>query len=128
MRPGDDISEEVRRFVLVSIPSVPHLEALLLLRANSDEDWNSAKLAHRLYLSPKQAEPILQDLADAGLVVRGTMGPDSYRYDETTELEQTISSLAHSYASRLIEVTNLIHSSTGRKAQRFADAFKLRKD
>jgi hypothetical protein len=36
--------------------------------------------------------------------------------------------LADLYATHLVEVTLLIHSSLDRKAQQFADAFKWRKD
>jgi hypothetical protein len=36
--------------------------------------------------------------------------------------------LAGIYARNLVDVTNLIHSKTSRKAQQFADAFKWRKD
>ena len=39
-----------------------------------------------------------------------------------------VEQLATSYRSNLVEVTALIHSRTGRMAQQFADAFKLRKE
>jgi hypothetical protein len=43
-------------------------------------------------------------------------------------LRKRIDGLADLYASRLVEVTLLIHSTLDRKAQHFADAFKWRKD
>ncbi|WP_426207802.1 hypothetical protein [Massilia sp. TWP1-3-3] len=39
------IPADIRRFVLTSIRSVPHLEALLLLRATEAELWSDAGLA-----------------------------------------------------------------------------------
>ena len=36
--------------------------------------------------------------------------------------------LAAYYSSHLIEITDLIHSTSARKAQRFADAFVLRRE
>ena len=42
------IPEDVRRFVLTSIPSVPFLEALLLMRANPAQGWSRDTLARRL--------------------------------------------------------------------------------
>jgi hypothetical protein len=52
-----------------------------------------------------------------------------YRYyPNSEELRQMIDRLAETYTKNLIEVTNLIHSKTGKKAQQFADAFKWRKD
>jgi hypothetical protein len=43
-------------------------------------------------------------------------------------LRERIDALADLYAKHLVEVTLLIHSTLDRKAQQFADAFKLRKD
>ena len=34
------IPEDIRRFVLTSIPSVPFLEALLLMRAAPEQPWS----------------------------------------------------------------------------------------
>jgi hypothetical protein len=42
------IPEDLRRFVLTSIPSVPFLEALLLMRADPDHAWRRDTLAQRL--------------------------------------------------------------------------------
>ena len=39
-----------------------------------------------------------------------------------------IDRLAEVYYQHLVEVTNLIHSKTSKKAQQFADAFKWRKE
>ena len=36
--------------------------------------------------------------------------------------------LAEFYRTHLVDVTDIIHARTGRKARQFADAFKLRKD
>jgi hypothetical protein len=46
----------------------------------------------------------------------------------TEELRGMIDRLADVYAKNLVDVTNLVHSKTGKKAQQFADAFKWRKD
>ena len=91
------IPDDVRRFLLGAIPSVPHLEALLLVRAEPDEPWTAARLARRLYVDENGAARLLRDL-DA------------------------------IYARHVVEVAELIQSSSDRKAQRFADAFRLRKE
>jgi hypothetical protein len=36
--------------------------------------------------------------------------------------------VAHAYAQDLVTVTELIHSRIDRRAQRFADAFRFRKE
>ena len=125
------IPEDIRRFVLTSIPSVPHLEALLLLRAAEPAFWQAARLSERLYISDKLAQSLLTDLCRSGMVEPRDESQQAvaYRYQPTTaELRATIDSLAELYARQLVEVTHLIHSKLDRKAQQFADAFKWRKD
>jgi hypothetical protein len=118
--PGD-----VRRFLLAAIPTVPHLEALLLLRARQD-DWTQAQLASRLYIDAPTAAALLDDLAGAGLASRSG---DTCRYAPADQnVADTVDALAALYARQMIVIAELIHSSSDRKAQRFADAFRLRKE
>jgi hypothetical protein len=122
------IPEDLRRFVLTSIPSVPFLEALLLLRANPGLDWQTDTLARRLYIRERMAHGLLEDLCTAGMAARCDV-PDCYRYQPSSAtLGERIDHLADLYAKHLVEVTMLIHSSLDRKAQQFADAFKWRKE
>jgi hypothetical protein len=121
--------DDVRRFILTSIPSVPYLEALLLLRGAPDQDWDGKKVAQRLYMSEKAAGALLGDLHAANIAVVTQQEAGSYRYGPAPEeLRQIIDLLAGTYSRQLVAVTNLIHSKTSKKAQQFADAFKLRKD
>ncbi len=121
------IPEDLRRFVLTSVPSVPFLEALLLLRADPHHAWQPESLARRLYIRERTAHGLLDDLCTAGMALRAASGDYSYQ-PESPELGGLIDRLAELYAARLVDVTNLIHSSLDRKAQQFADAFKWRKD
>lgn len=126
--------EDLRRFVLTSIPSVPFLEALLLLRANPTQQWHCATLAGRLYVRERTAQALLEELARAGMAVHCDAPPaerhlDCYQYQPASpQLRERIDALADLYSRHLVEVTVLIHSSLDRKAQQFADAFRLRKD
>lgn len=124
------IPEDVRRFVLTSIPSVPFLEALLLLRADPDYRWESATLASRLYIRDRVAGDLLDDLCTAGFARRCPHpGEHCCIYGPATDtLRLRIDTLAELYARHLVEITHLIHSGLERKAQQFADAFRLRKD
>jgi hypothetical protein len=124
------IPEDLRRFVLTSIPSVPFLEALLLMRADPSQPWSRDSLARRLYVRDKVAENLLAELCRAGMAAPWPApGADTYCYRPRDEaLRGRIDGLADFYASHLVEVTHLIHSSLDRKAQQFADAFKWRKD
>ena len=124
------IPEDVRRFVLTSIPSVPFLEALLLLRANPGHQWTGETLARRLYTSERTAQGLLDELCRSGMA-EPCPAPhaSSYCYAPAGDvLRERIDDLAEIYARHLVDVTNLIHSTLDRKAQQFADAFRLRKD
>lgn len=123
------IPDDVQRFILVSVPSVPYLEALLLMRSENGEAWDAARLGRRLYMPEKAAAALLQELHAAGVLVADPMRQDALRYGPASdELDAMIRRLAEVYAANLIGVTNLIHAKTAKKAFRFADAFKWRKE
>jgi hypothetical protein len=123
------IPEDVRRFILTSVSSVPFLEALLLMRNAPEQAWDSLSVAKRLYISDKAAAELLAELNAFGVVAVTESDGGFYRYHPTSDdLRELIDRLAEIYAKNLIEVTNIIHSKTGKRAQRFADAFKWRKD
>lgn len=125
------IPEDIRRFILTSIASVPHLEALLLLRAGAAQDWLSSAVAERLYIGEKVAMHLLDDLTRAGMTALAGKrdGQFVYRYAPASPaLGATIDQLADLYTRHLLDITHLIHSKMDRKAQQFADAFKWRKD
>jgi len=124
------IPEDLRRFILTSIPSVPYLEALLLLRANPGQRWTGEMLARRLYTSERTAQGLLDELCRSGLAAP-CPEPDAHCYcyvPASEALRERVDELADVYARHLVDVTHLIHSTLDRKAQQFADAFRLRKD
>jgi len=124
--PVSHIPDGVRRFLLAAIPSVPHLEALLLLHAAPDERWDTAALARRLYVDPTTAARLVEDLAARDLVVSDAEG---CRFSPASPLlTEVVDQLASVYARHVVEVAELIHSSSDRKARQFADAFRLRKE
>ena len=122
------IPEDVRRFVLTSIPSVPYLEAALLFLRAPDIERSSVELAQALYVPEPKAAALLLELQGAGILAPAAEAP-RYRYAPQSEaLAQALERLAGIYAADVIGVTHLIHEQTGKNAQRFADAFRLRKD
>ena len=123
---ADDILPgDLRDFISRYIDSIAELEALLLLRANSGEAWDAAKVAQRLYASEQDTAEVLARLcADELLSCEGGL----YRYSGATpELARLVDRLAEAYAQHLIPVTNMIHAKP-RRIRQFADAFKFRKD
>jgi hypothetical protein len=122
-----ELPEDVRRFILTSIPSVPYLEALLLLRAQPAQSWDAGQLARRLYVPDRTGAELLQLLRDSG-IAQPASGDDALRYAPSAELAALLDRVAQAYATELVAVTGLIHSRIDRRAQRFADAFRFRKD
>jgi Mn-dependent DtxR family transcriptional regulator len=121
----EGIPDEVKRFILVSIQSIPYLEAILLLRRESRHAWDSKQVARRLYMSEKAASELLLALHAAEVVVATEQQAPSFRYHPgSDQLRQMIDRLAEAYSNHLVAVTNLIHSKSDRKAQHLADAFR----
>ena len=119
------LSPEVRRFVIARIPSVSHLEALLLLRSTGAA-WSMHQLGARLYVPDVVAERLAADLQVQGLTVR--LGDNVQYMPKSEHLAHLVDELAESYTRSLVEVSQLIHSVTDKKARRFADAFLVRMD
>jgi hypothetical protein len=120
----DPIPDEVRNFIQMHIDSVAQLEALLLLRANSTEEWDAARTARRLYSREQEIADVLARLCAEGLL---TCKDGVYRYECEEETRRLVDRVAAVYARQLIPVTNMIHAKV-RRIREFADAFKLRKD
>ena len=117
------IPDDIRRFIVQCIPSVPFLEAVLLLRENRHA-WNAPALAARLYLHDDAAAALLAELERTGLVAPEAGG---YAYAPRGEhLAARVDVLADVYRRHLVEVATLIHSKSHRRAQAFADAFVWR--
>lgn len=122
-----ELPADIRRFILTSIPSVPYLEAVLLLRAEPGTGWGVAELACRLYVPERTATELLKLLTASGIAA-GVGENGSARYAPGPELRALVDRLAQAYSSDLLAVTDLIHSRIDRRAQRFADAFRFRKE
>lgn len=108
-----------------AFPSVPHLEALLLLRERA-AGWTGDELASRLYVSPAMAARLVADLEQAGLA-QDVEGNAVFAPAQASARE-LVDALSAVYARNVVAVSQLIHSTTDRKAFHFADAFRLRKE
>lgn len=118
------ILDDVRRFVLFAIPSVPYLEALLLIRSAQLQTWDPDRIAQRLYLSHGQAADLLADLSKGGIVERAA---DGFRYrPQDARMAQLLDNLAAAYSTHLIEISQMIHAKTSGKQHHFANAFLFR--
>ncbi len=122
-----ELSLDVRRFILVGVPSVPYLEALLLLRTDPGTAWDSRRVAQRLFIGERQAEELLQALV-AGDIAEARSPAQYFYRPGSAEMSSLLDKLAAVYAADLVQVTKLIHSRADKQAQQFADAFRLRRD
>lgn len=121
------ISDAVRRFVLTSIPTVPHIETLLLLWREPAGSWLAGHIAERLFVTRDMAQAIAEELCGAGLLECGGE-PRVYRCRrDPPSLAALLGELDAAYSSNLRQITGLIHSNTDRKAERFAQAFNWEK-
>jgi hypothetical protein len=123
------IPDDVRRFVLTSVPSVPFMEALLLFRASGAQQVTRESLARRLYVPDEIAGELIAQLLEARIIA--ALDPPATRFGfapQSGELAALLDSVAACYARSLIEMTQLIHAGRARQAQQFADAFRLRKE
>ena len=122
------IPDDIRRFVLTSIPSIPYLEAALLLRRDEVTQWDAFNVAKALYVAPPRAAELLRELAAAG-VATFDAGQQTYSYAPRDDmLAGMLDQLAELYRSDTIAITHLVHDTTQRSAHRFANAFNIRKD
>lgn len=125
----EPLPEDIRRFILTSIPSVPFVEAVLLYRGAAGRMLETSEVARRLYLPEADALALVEALREARIVEADPAEPRRHRYAPgPPELAALLERLAEHYTHDLIAVTHLIHSRTGRRAVQLADAFRWRKD
>ncbi|MDQ3026225.1 MAG: alkaline phosphatase family protein [Pseudomonadota bacterium] len=123
------IPDDVRRFVLTSVPSVPFMEAMLVFRARHGERLTTRNIGEWLYMSEEAAAGFVAQLVASRIIRPAETDRASHRFaPESDELAEMLDRVASCYSSNLIEMTDLIHAKTERKARHFADAFRLRKD
>ena len=122
----DVIPQDAQQFILEHINCIAQLEAVLLLRANPQANWNAETVSGRLYIDPKQAQEVLDGLVRQGFITAHDL---SYHYDpHTQEMRNMMERIVELYARYLVPVTHLIHSKSKSRVQEFADAFRIRKD
>jgi hypothetical protein len=111
------ITEGLHQFILEALPSVSHLEAVLLFHARPGRALDAAEVGSALYLVPQAAEGVLAGLQGAGVLraLDRHDGPPRVRYAPADAgLARLVDELAAAHATRLVELTTLIHRAHGR--------------
>lgn len=123
------IPPELTRFILTSVPSIPFLEAALLLRRDPGVAWTAETVAQALYIPAGRAELLLQELAHAGVSRAADADGRRWHYAPADEaIAGAYAAIEALYRVEMIAVTQLIHDATQRSATSFAKAFKLRRE
>ena len=129
MTEARELEDEVYRFVLDQIETVPHLEALLLLWNSRPQPWTVENLAKRLYVSPDIVKVLLQDLVHRSLIVCVPGSPDGYRYEPASVAQdQLLSTLDSTYRRESVRISTMIHSKPSSSVREFARAFRFTKE
>lgn len=122
-----EIPADVLRFIERRIDSVPHLEALLLLREHPNATWSESAIAARVYVSRETAGVVLRDLAQKGLIGMSREAPDLYSYNPQWDEYGLMDKVAASYRRHLVDLSRIIHAKASSEAVRdFARAFQFK--
>jgi len=122
--------EEVYRFILNQIDSVPQMEALLLVWESRPKKWAESEIAERLYVSTDAVRNIMQELVRRRLLAADTQqSARQYFYEPKSEdLDGLIEAVAATYRHELVRVSTFIHTKTSSAVRDFAKAFKFTKE
>jgi len=121
--------EEVYRFILNQIDSVPQMEALLLLWENRPKQWSENEIAARLYVGVDVVRNIMQELLRRRLVATSMDSPKLFWYEtKPGDGDRLIEAVAGTYGHNLVRVSTLIHTKASSAVRDFAQAFKFKKE
>lgn len=125
MQEENALRQQVDRFILDEIDSVPHLEALLLLWNTRPRRWSTDELAGYLYIDGDHARQIIRDLEQRKLVECESEAC-SYNLDEAHDA--LIGELDRTWRRELVRLSTMIHSKASPSVRDFARAFRFRKE
>ncbi|MGH9648789.1 MAG: hypothetical protein ACRD4E_18460 [Bryobacteraceae bacterium] len=130
MAPSEEIPSraEVDRFILTSIDSVPHLEALLLLWQNPSQQWTIEGVAKRLWIDHEATRSLLNDLARNQFlsVIVGEQEQYAFRADPGND--RILRGVAEIYRQEMIRISTMIHAKPSSAVRAFARAFRFTKE
>ena len=117
--------QEVDRFILDEIDSVPHIEALLILWNSRPKSCPLEELAALLYLPVDRTRQILDDLQQRSLVA---LGDNRWTYQPNDSRDPLMQDVDRTWRRELVRLSNMIHSKASPAVREFSRAFRLRKD
>jgi len=124
-----NISEEMRQFIQLNIPTAGSLETLLFLYKGKCKAWNAETIARELRSNAAMVQGFLEFFETRGLLIKN----DSSTYQlniEQKQLDASLAELEKLYKEKPVSVLNEIYAlptRPGSKIQILADAFKIKK-
>ena len=125
---GETLPISVQQFLSKYVRSLEQLEVLLLLRTRADRSWTSAEVYEVVRSSRSSVEERLESFVQLGFFVKEDGPPPTFRYAPTENLGAAVDETAGAYQKWRVRVIEAIFTPVVDPAQRFADAFKVRKD
>ncbi|HYJ04813.1 MAG TPA: hypothetical protein VEX43_06750 [Chthoniobacterales bacterium] len=125
---GETLPISVQQFLSKYIRSLEQLEVLLLLRNSPNRSWTSAEVYEVVRSSRSSVEERLESFVQLGFLAKENGPPATFRYAPTENLGAAVDETAGAYQKWRVRVIEAIFTPVVDPAQRFADAFKVRKD
>ena len=121
--------QDVLRFIIERIDSVPHLEGLLLMWESRPKNWTVEELAKRIYVKNDVARGVLYDLARQDLIVPVPGASNQYVYESRSpEIDRLVESLQAKYRFEIVAISTMIHRKSSAAVRDFAEAFRFTKE
>lgn len=128
MEQSGDIPYEVTVLLRRALPSMVHIEVLLLLAKDPSRSWDAAAAAAQVHSTPELAAAALVDLESARLAAAEPgSDPLSYRIDTRDDMAATaVASLREMYDRRPVTLIRAVYERPPSAITAFADAFRVR--
>jgi len=118
----------LREFVSRCVPSVEHLETLLLLRRTADRWWTAQAVDAELGTPSASGPRRLEELCSLGFLDVRVAEDIHYRYAPTSpDKDGQLQALAEVYHARPLSVLRLMAARPLGAVRDFADAFRITK-
>jgi len=125
---GNELSNELSRFIKQYITSLEQLEILLLLYKQPDRSWTIEEVFKVIQTNLDSVAARLTGLVSSGLAVAETPDHPTFRFHpQTDEIAQRVAELQKAYSSSKYKIIETIFAPTRDQAQKFADSFKIRR-
>jgi DNA-binding IclR family transcriptional regulator len=125
---GETLPTSVQQFLSKYVRSLEQLEVLLLLRNSPNRSWTSAEVYEVVRSSRASVEERLESFVQLGFLAKENGPPTTFRYAPTESLGAAVDETASAYQKWRVRVIEAIFTPVVDPAQRFADAFKVRKE